>query len=58
MQETQTDCLSCRLVGTAVFAGTGGYAFYLARPPSLSPPKRLGLLSLGFLVLGAYRWRM
>ena len=52
----EDDCMTCRVVGSTVLFGTGGYlGFETYRYPPGTPRIVLGGLSVLFLSLGAYR---
>ncbi|KAG0699532.1 hypothetical protein DFH29DRAFT_936598 [Suillus ampliporus] len=55
------DCLTCRVIGSGAFAGTGIYALRMARPsaPGSVVGKRImSGLGVCFLVGSVLRWRM
>jgi len=54
------ECISCRVVGTGAFAGTGAYAIWLSRAAAPGTPgqkKILAGLGIALLVGGVFRWR-
>jgi hypothetical protein len=53
------DCVSCRVVGTAAFAGLGAYSLWQRR--LISPAMRyrragLVVMATGLFGVSAYRW--
>ncbi|KAF8173875.1 hypothetical protein K438DRAFT_1850186 [Mycena galopus ATCC 62051] len=60
MAETRTDCLACRITGTATFTGVGMYALWMSReaaPGSRGSKKLVALFGAAMLVGGVLRWR-
>ncbi|KAJ7775687.1 hypothetical protein DFH07DRAFT_799427 [Mycena maculata] len=56
----RTDCLACRITGTATFTGLGIYALWMSReaaPGSRLSKKFVAVFGAALLVGGALRWR-
>ncbi|KAJ7916291.1 hypothetical protein B0H13DRAFT_1609470 [Mycena leptocephala] len=54
MAETRTECLSCRITGTATFTGLGIYALWMSReaaPGSRGSKKLVAIFGVGTLFL-------
>ncbi|KAJ7152808.1 hypothetical protein C8R46DRAFT_1120330 [Mycena filopes] len=60
MAETRTDCLSCRISGTATFTGLGVYALWMSReaaPGGRGSKKLLAVFGAAMIVGGVLRWK-
>ncbi|KAJ7476873.1 hypothetical protein B0H11DRAFT_2234839 [Mycena galericulata] len=60
MSEPRTECLACRLSGTATFTGLGIYALWMSReaaPGSRGSKKLVAVFGAAMLVGGLLRWR-
>ncbi|KAJ6473165.1 hypothetical protein C8R45DRAFT_1012467 [Mycena sanguinolenta] len=60
MAETRTECLACRITGTATFTGLGIYALWMSReaaPGTRGSKKFVALFGAAMLVGGVLRWR-
>lgn len=60
MAEARTECLTCRVTGTATFTGLGIYALWMSRtaaPGSPASKKIVAVFGAAMLVGGALRWR-
>ncbi|PPQ98432.1 hypothetical protein CVT24_004111 [Panaeolus cyanescens] len=54
------ECLSCRIIGTSVLAGTGSYAIWQSRTAAPGTPvqkRMLAGLGIVLVVAGVFRWR-
>ncbi|KAJ7039411.1 hypothetical protein C8F04DRAFT_901824, partial [Mycena alexandri] len=53
MAETRTDCLACRITGTATFTGLGIYALWMSReaaPGGRGSKKLLAVFGAGTMI--------
>ncbi|KAJ7983124.1 hypothetical protein DFH06DRAFT_1172483 [Mycena polygramma] len=60
MVDSRTDCLACRITGTATFTGLGAYALWMSRaaaPGSRGSKNFVALFGAAMLVGGVIRWR-
>ncbi|KAJ7174600.1 hypothetical protein C8R46DRAFT_1081374 [Mycena filopes] len=58
--EHRTDCLSCRITGTATFTGLGVYALWMSReaaPGGRGSKKLLAVFGAAMIVGGGLRWK-
>ncbi|KAJ7342592.1 hypothetical protein DFH08DRAFT_241158 [Mycena albidolilacea] len=56
----RTECLACRITGTATFTGLGVYALWMSReaaPGGRGSKKIVALFGAAMLVGGVLRWR-
>ncbi|KAF7291915.1 hypothetical protein MIND_01216800 [Mycena indigotica] len=59
MTTRQTDCLACRITGTATFTGLGAYALWMSReaaPGGRGSKRIIAVLGAAMLVGGYLRW--
>ncbi|KAF9528520.1 hypothetical protein CPB83DRAFT_854302 [Crepidotus variabilis] len=54
------ECLSCRITGTGIMAGTGAYAVWQSRaaaPGTLMQKRIVAGLGIGLMIGSVFRWR-
>ena len=57
-EEKQSDCLACRITGTATGVGVGTYLIHYAKfRPTTGPAHKILLMTMGtgFIGIGLYR---
>ncbi|KAK7053749.1 hypothetical protein R3P38DRAFT_2851916 [Favolaschia claudopus] len=60
MPEPRTECLACRITGTATFTGLGMYALWMSRQAaagSRGSKKLVAVFGAAMLLGGVLRWR-
>ncbi|KZT26807.1 hypothetical protein NEOLEDRAFT_1062170 [Neolentinus lepideus HHB14362 ss-1] len=59
VEQSQQECLACRIIGSGALAATGAYALNMSRahhPGSIMGKRVMGALGVGFLVGSVLRW--
>ncbi|KAF8875802.1 hypothetical protein CPB84DRAFT_1715272 [Gymnopilus junonius] len=54
------ECLSCRIMGTGILAGTGSYAIWQSRAAATGTPlqkKMVATVGLALIIGSVFRWR-